>query len=620
MIFGIYDPSQPADILRHTVQQTVIDCPSVEVWAEDAIALAWTSSGISSLDEPHQPYCRDRTVSVFEGKLYNLDEIQSRLSNAPPLSTDNSGRAIGLLYEGFGEDLLEQVNGKFSFAVWDRRSQTLTLGRDRLGIQSLFYSSQGGRLLFSSSLKTLLKMPGIEKQLDYRAVIDYLLYCYNPSRDRSFFQGIYKLPASHLLKVNRNEVTRHQYWNLDFTRAEPKTEIEYKSEIPALIEDAVRIRINSQQPPGVLLSGGIDSSTMVSLTTKLSSTPVSTFSFRCRGKSYDESQYARLIADRFGTHHTEVAYETESVRCIAEVAAAMDEPLCDIGIEIATFLLGRAASGKVSYVFSGEGGDELFGGHPVYTADKVAAYIDRLPQPLLKPITQLLQTLPDSDRKKNLQVKLKRFAYSVAFPPELLSHRWRIYYTAAELDTLCTDELLADSTPEALFDTMLEQTKKPEPDLLSRCLSSDYWTLVNFYLRRLELLRQFGIENRLPLLDYRLVEYAAKIPSDLKLRGFSDTKYIYKQALRGILPDDILFDRPKLGHSVPMKNWLRQEPEIINWITEILNSESFQQRGLFKAGAIQKLLEEHSSKLHNHSHRLWALVVLELWFREYLDK
>ena len=617
MIFGIYDPNRSADALRQILQEAVSEPSNVQVWAEDSIALAWVKSGITSLDEPHQPYQSDRTASVFEGKLYNLAEIQSRLET-DDLSKERSGAAIGMLYERYGEDLLEGINGKFSFAVWDKRSHTLTLGRDRLGIQSLFYSSQGDCLLFSSSLKTLLKLPGISKQLNHQAVIDYLLYCYNPSRDTAFFQGIYKLPASHLLKANNSGVTRHQYWNLDFN-TEPKTEEQYKEEIPALIEDAVKLRLDTQQPPGVLLSGGIDSSTMVSLTSKLSSTPISTFSFRCRGKSYDESQYARLIADRFKTNHTEVSYETTEVTSIAEVAASMDEPFCDIGIEIATFLLGRAAHNKVSYVFSGEGGDELFGGHPVYTADKLAAYVDRLPKPIIAPITKVLQTLRDSDRKKNLQVKLKRFSYSVAFPPELLSHRWRIYYTAAELDTLCTEKLLADSSADALFDTMLEQTQKTEPDLLSRCLSSDYWTLVNFYLRRLELLRQFGIENRLPLLDYRLVEYAAKIPSNLKIKGFGDTKYIYKQALRGILPDEILFDRPKLGHSVPMKNWLRKETEIINWVTDILNSASFRQRGLFKAKAIQKLLDEHRNKLHNHSHRLWALVVLELWFREYLD-
>ena len=348
MIFGIYEPNQSADALRQTVQDAVSEPSTVKVWTKDSIALAWLKSGISTLDEPHQPYHSDRTVSVFEGKLYNLAELQSRLGT-DVLSTECSGKALGMLYERYGEDFLERVNGKFSLALWDKRSQTLTLGRDRLGIQSLFYSSQGDRLLFSSSLKTLLKLPGISKQLNHQAVIDYLLYCYNPSRDRSFFQGVYKLPASHLLKVNSSGVTRYQYWNLDFSNTESKTEDQYKTEIPALIEDAVKLRLDTQQPPGVLLSGGIDSSTMVSLTSKLSSTPISTFSFRCRGKSYDESQYARLIANRFQTNHTEVPYETKEVSCIAEVAASMDEPFCDIGIEIATFLLGRTASGQVSH-------------------------------------------------------------------------------------------------------------------------------------------------------------------------------------------------------------------------------------------------------------------------------
>ena len=373
--------------------------------------------------------------------------------------------------------------------------------------------------------------------------------------------------------------------------------------------------MDPQQAPGVLLSGGIDSSTMVSLSSQLSESPLSTFSFRCQGKSYDESYYARLVAERYGTQHTEVAYEPDSLTHLAEAAAAMDEPFCDIGIEIATYLLGQAASGKVSYVFSGEGGDELFAGHPVYSADKAAPYIDRIPKPLLSPLLQALQNIPDTDQKKNIQVKLKRVAYSLGFPPELLSHRWRTYYTAAELSQLCSSDLLANSSADNLFDTMLKHTQVDGPDIISRCLNSDYWTLVNFYLRRLELLRQFGIENRLPLLDYRLVEYAAKIPSDLKLRGFSNTKYIYKEALRGTLPNQILFDRPKLGHSVPMKNWMRQEPVVRDWIHSILSSATFNNRGLFCPTFVQQLLNEHFSKTHNHSHRIWSLVVLELWFR-----
>ncbi len=618
MILGIYDPNRAADALRQMLRAAMPDTPCAQLWVDDGIALAWLPTGISSLDEPAQPYRSHQTVSVFEGKLYNLAQIQSRVGEAISLTPECSGQAIGQLYERYGADLLDQVNGKFAFAVWDRRSHTLTLGRDRLGIQSLFYTSDGQRLIFSSSLKSLLKLPGVPKQLNHQAVLDYLLYCYNPG-NTTFLQQIYKLPASQLLKANDRGVTLHQYWQLSFATVERQSEADYCEAIPALIQDAVQLRMKTDQPPGVLLSGGIDSSTMVALASQQSDTPLSTFSFRCHGKSYDESQYARLVAQRFGTQHTEVPYEPENLTHLAAAVAAMDEPFCDIGIEIATFLLGNAAQGKVSYVFSGEGGDELFGGHPVYTADKAAVYIDRIPKAVLQPLTHLLQRLPDSDQKKNLQVKLKRLAYSLTFPPELLSHRWRIYYTAGELDRLCSDALLANSSPNTLFDTMLKQTQVKGPDILSRCLSSDYWTLVNFYLRRLELLRQFGIENRLPLLDYRLVEYAAKMPSDLKLRGFSDTKYIYKQALKGILPDEILFNRPKLGHSVPMKNWMREQTVVKDWIADILSSETFRNRDLFQPSFVQQLLNQHLQKTHNHSHRLWALVVLELWLRNTFD-
>ena len=625
MILGIYDPQQSADKLRGKVQTAISGIELAQVWSDDAIALAWFPTNISSLDEPEQPYHSGQTISVFNGKLYNLADIQARLGGEaiPP---ERSGQAIGDLYERDGDEFLSEVNGKFAFALWDRRLQQLVLGRDRLGIQSLFYSTHGSQLVFSSSLKLLLKVPGIPKTLNRQAVIDYLLYCYNPSDD-TFFQNIYKLPASQLLKAGDRGVQLHPYWQLSFAEVDRKSEAQYCEEIPALIEDAVQLRIDKAQPPGVLLSGGIDSSTMVSLSSQLCDRPLSTFSFRCEGKSYDESQYARLVANRFGTQHTEVPYGPENLTHIAEVTAAMDEPFCDIGIEIATFLLGQTAKGKVSYVFSGEGGDELFGGHPVYTADKAAKYIDLIPRALLQPFSTGLQKLPDSNQKKNFQVKLKRLAYSIGFPSELLSHRWRIYYRADELKDLCTDSLLPDylssgsseALSERMFDTMLKHTQVEGPDVLSRCLSSDYWTLVNFYLRRLELLRPFGIENRLPLLDYRLVEYAAKIPSDLKLRGFSDTKYIYKQALRGILPHEILFDRPKLGHSVPMKNWMREQAAVKDWMVNILSSEKFKGRGLFNPDFVQRLLNEHFQKTHNHSHRLWALVVLELWFQNNLD-
>jgi asparagine synthase (glutamine-hydrolysing) len=250
----------------------------------------------------------------------------------------------------------------------------------------------------------------------------------------------------------------------------------------------------------------------------------------------------------------------------------------------------------------------------------VAALTEQVPPPLLEPALQLLQTLPDSDQKKNLQVKLKRFAYSLSFSKTLLSHRWRVYYKLRELKELCTPEFLATGKLDQLFDSMLQYTNEADGhDDLSRSLYSDYWTLVNFYLRRLELLKSLDLDNHLPLLDYQLVEYAAKIPSQYKIRRFSDTKYIYKKALIGIVPNSILFNRPKLGHSVPMKNWLREDFITQQWAVKILSDRRFKERNLFNEKFVQCLISEHIHKAHNYSHRIWSLVVLELWLREHLD-
>jgi asparagine synthase (glutamine-hydrolysing) len=275
----------------------------------------------------------------------------------------------------------------------------------------------------------------------------------------------------------------------------------------------------------------------------------------------------------------------------------------------------------LSYVLSGEGGDELFGGHPVYVADKVAAVVDRIPRAIVNPLARILRRIPDSDQKKNMQVKLKRFAYGLAFPPELLSHRWRVYYTPAELRELCTGDFLAECDMQELFDPMFKYTREVDgKDPLSRSLCSDYQTLVDFYLRRLSLLRQYSIESRLPLLDHRLVEYGAKIPSALKIRHMSETKYIYKKIVEGVLPSEILHNRPKLGHSVPMKNWLREDASLREWIRDMLGSEFLKKRGFFRDGIVQRMVDEHVQKSHNHSHRLWGLMVLECWLGSWFDR
>ncbi len=627
MILGVLDRRGVGSELQQELLRVAqaVSAPAVtstpSVWTNQRLGLCWAPTGIESLDEAPQPFLSEdgEIAAVFEGKIYNAEEIRDALGVGHRMRRDASGEVLVHLYEKHGDSLLESANGKFAFALWDDRNQRLLLGTDRLGIEPLFYFDDGQRLSFASSLRALMRAGWIDKRLSPAALLQYVLYSYNPGHP-TLIRGVKRLPAGHLLAVENSSPALKRYWHLSFAEICIKREEEYCEDILELIESSIRLRVESGRVPGVLLSGGTDSSAIVSLASRMSDEPIRTFSFRCTGRSYDESSFARFVSQEYGTRHQEIDYGPEALGLMTQAVSGMDEPFCDIGIEIGTYLLGRAAEHEVSYVLSGEGGDELFGGHPVYTADKFAAIADLLPGAIRRPAARLLQAIPDSTEKNDLQVKLKRFAYGLSFPAELGSRRWAAYYTPVELRQVCTRDLLEQCDLQALFEPVAAYGREADGnDLLSRSLYCDYHTLVSFYLRRLRLLRAFSIESRLPLLDHRLVEYAATVPSRLKLRGLSQSKYIYRKALEKVLPRRILYDRPKLGHSVPMKNWLREDSDIREWVGDVLSEEAVLKRGLFRPEAVQRLIEEHLSKRHNHSHRIWGLLVLELWMREWLD-
>jgi asparagine synthase (glutamine-hydrolysing) len=627
MIIGILDRDREGSQLKQDLLRVAGSTfpdrggDKAAVWSDSNLAFCSIPLQIDTLDEVPQPFANeDRTVFlVFEGKIYNASELKKLLGTDHRFQTGCSSEVLVHLYEERRNRFLDQVNGKFAFALWDKSEQRLLLGRDRLGIEPLFYFSDDKRFIFGSSLRSLLATGWIKKQLNYGALLHYLQFCYNPG-DETFVTNVFKLPAGHLLSLNDSGISIHKYWHLSFAEIQLKSEETYREEVLDLFEDAIRIRLDPHKPPGVFLSGGTDSSAIVSLTSRMPTNPIKTFSFRCGGKSFDESHYAQMVAQRYQTQHTVIPYDPDQLHKIFAIVESMDEPFCDIGIEIATWILGQAAHGKVSYVLSGEGGDELFAGHPVYVADKLAVVADRIPQAIMKPLTWILQRFPDNDQKKSFQVKAKRFAYNLSFPPELLSHRWRIYYTPQELKQLCTDDLLKHLDMNKRLDGMLKYNSDADgKDQLSRSLYSDYKTLVDFYLRRLGLLHILSVESRLPLMDYRLVEYGAKIPSWLKIRGLSNTKYVYKKILEEILPREILYGRPKLGHSIPMKNWLREDTRARELIQDVLSDGSSKNRGVFRINFVQQMIEQHMRKTQNHSHRLWGLLVLELWLRAWMD-
>ncbi|MEE8251053.1 MAG: asparagine synthase (glutamine-hydrolyzing), partial [Gemmatimonadales bacterium] len=526
MILGIFDRKRPGRELERDALRAASMLGGqrrTRVWADENVALCFLSNRNGHTAENEQPLLNeDKTISmVFEGRVHNAQEVKRYLGRGHADRTTCSGEVVLHLYEDNQDDFLNPVNGKFAFALWDKNKRQLLLGRDRLGIESLYYFDDGERLVFSSSLTALLSSGWVEKCLNPQAVLQYLLFCYNPG-DETLVRDVFRLPAAHILSCNGAGVSLERYWRLSFAETVVRSEDQTREELLNLIRDSIHIRLDSDDAPGVFLSGGTDSSAIVSLTSGMVADTFPTFSFRCEQGSYDESRYARFVARHYGTQHTEIPYRSEHLRLIAEAVEWMDEPFCDVGIEIGTYLLGQGAEGGVSYVLSGEGGDELFGGHPVYIADKFATLADRVPEPILKPLTWALRRIPDSDQKKNLQVKLKRFAYGLSFRSELLSHRWRIYYTRHEVEEACGKEFLAHCDLDRMFDAVLRYSEEADGgDKLSRSLYSDFHTVVSFYLRRVGLLRAFGLESRLPLLDYRLVEYSARTPSRMKVRGFS---------------------------------------------------------------------------------------------------
>ncbi|HDP97798.1 MAG TPA: asparagine synthase (glutamine-hydrolyzing) [bacterium] len=573
-------------------------------------------SGVNAIDENSEIWLdRKRSaVTLFSGSIFNRNRL---------FDTEARGISWGeVLYDEYMNkktSLLSELNGNYVLAFWNGKNQQLSLAQDHLGIEPLYYFHDDDKLVFASSIKAILRHPEIKAAINFGGLHSYLLFNYNPSQE-TLISGIKKLPQGHSLVFENRKLKTERYWCLSFNGVTTKNEQLISEELLSLLKDSVKVRVRNDATHGAFLSGGMDSSTVVGLMKPLVNGKIHTFSFRCKGKSFDESHYAKIVCDRYETDHHLVEYDAENALLIDDVVALMDEPFSDIGIEVASFILGKYAQGMVDYVLTGDGGDELFAGHPVYQADQVAQKFSRLPSPLQKAITGIFSLFPDTDKKKSFAVKAQRFAYSYQFSEKLFSNRWRIYYQPSELKRLFqngfTNKLL-EADPLLEIEAIYQQADGV--DHLSKTLYGDYFTVVSFYLRRMQLLRAFGIEGRFPMLDPRLVEYAAKIPSELKLKG-SETKYILHKTMSGVLPDEIVFRKDKLGHSVPFKNWLRDEPRLKGFIQDILSPEKIKKRGFFNPAFVENLLTQHFKKTKNNSHRLWALTVLELWMQKNIDK
>lgn len=582
-----------------------------------ACGLVAPAMGMGALE--HASLDNDRLIACWSGTIYNRKELAAEIDFDDSIGGSDDCALFLQLYDRHGMSCVEKINGKFSFALFDAEKGCLLLARDRFGIEPLYYSIQDEYVAFASTISGIFQLTTQQREMNPSAVGKFLLFNYNPGF-QTFFNGINRLPGAHFLRVDKSDVSLKRYWQLTFNPV-PMDEADLSQKLLSHLRKAVSLRVDEERPPGVFLSGGMDSSTVVTLAAEKSPSQVNTFSYRCRAVSFDESEYARTMAEFTKSRHHEGEYGVEDVLLMPDIVKSMNEPFCDVGINIATHLLGKnAASSTTEYILTGDGGDELFAGHPVYEADKMARFVDYFPKAFLSPVLKIFSALPDSDQKKNLSVKLKRFAESLAYPKELLSHRWRVYYTDREFSHLGRSDFFQQLNWSDLLEDILQTNRECNAsDLLSRCLYSDYQTAVDFYLRRNDLNRCLGIESRFPLLDHELVEFCANMEPKMKIKGWFDTKYIFKKAMEGVLPHGIIYRKDKLGHSIPLKNWIRDDKQVREMILDHISPSVIKNRGLFDGEIITQMTNDHLNKRRNNSHRLWALAVLEMWMRHFMD-
>ncbi|MCU0643736.1 MAG: asparagine synthase (glutamine-hydrolyzing) [bacterium] len=557
---------------------------------------------------------------VFNGEIYNHKEIRKELEHyGHHFKTQTDTEAIVHAYEEYGENCVQKLNGMFAFAIWDQRKNQIFLARDRVGIKPLYYFFDKKRLVFGSELKSILQAGEIPRRIDLQALDNFLTLEYIPA-PLSIFQDIRKLAPAHTLTFKNNDISIREYWDVEL-KTNGSQLGELTTNLRDLLQDAVKIRLMSDVPLGAFLSGGVDSSSIVALMAQVMDQPVKTFSIGFEDSTYNELEYARLIAKTFKTDHHEFIIKPDAVELSDTLLKYLDEPFGDFSI-FPTYLVSKMAREYVTVVLSGDGGDELFAGYDTYIADKIAKkYYSRLPHGLRNGVmTKIMDLIPPSSKKKGLINRAKRFVEGTKLPEDLHHTRWMIFLQEAEKDLLYSREMnsgILEKDSYKFIRNYFSNVAYNGSDEINKQMYVDLKTyLVDDILVKVDRMSMAtSLEARVPFLDYRFVEFAATIPGEYKMQG-KKTKVILKQAMEELLPKEILY-RGKEGFSIPIKNWLKKELKPL--MMDTLAPEKIKREGFFNSEYIDKLVNEHLKGAENHSHRLWALIIFGRWYDLYMS-
>jgi asparagine synthase (glutamine-hydrolysing) len=588
------------------------------LFVDDSFGMAVRRLSIIDLEGGHQPIGNeDESLWIsYNGEIYNFPELREDLiARGHRFRTRTDTETILHLYEQKGTDALSDLNGMFAFAIFDRRSRRLFIARDRVGVKPLFYAHRNGRFVFGSDVKCLILAGGVTDELDPTGIHHYLSLNYIPA-PHTIFREVRSLLPGHWLTLDAEAGLRTGcYWDVRYSNGTRGTEAGAIERLREILADSVKKRLLADVPVGVLLSGGIDSSAVASYMCRARREPVKTFSVHFPQSSYSEIPYARTVAGVLGTDHHEVEVDAPDPAFIEKLVWDLGQPYADSSM-VPLHHVCRLARQHVKVVLSGDGGDEVFAGYQTYTAYRLASLYRKLPALVSERwVPSLIGRLPTSDRKISLEYRAKRFVRAAALPPEVAHYEYKVLFDEAEKAALYRHgNGNARSYPDSY--TLFEDAYRRSDDggeTLNRLLYADTKIyLPDDILVKVDRMSMANsLEARVPLLDYRLVEFAASLPPRLKHRGTTG-KVVLRRAMKGILPDAIR-RRKKAGFNVPASLWLKGP--LRGMVEDYLGERGVRDVGLFKPSAVSGVVADHMNGVQDRSREIWGLLVLHVWHR-----
>ncbi len=588
---------------------------------KDSVGLGMRRLAIIDLVGGQQPiYNEDRTIAiVFNGEIYNYLELREKLEKlGHRFYTNCDTEAIVHAYEAYGADCPKHLRGMFAFAIWDENKEELFLARDRVGKKPLLYAQLPNQLVFGSEFSALLLHPQVSRDVEPEALDAYLSFMCVPA-PLTAYKSIKKLEPGHTLRWTRKgEIKIERYWQPDFSKKIKVSEEEAGERAIEILREAVRVRLMSEVPLGAFLSGGIDSSAVVALMSEASSSPVKTFSIGFEEQDFSELHHARRVAEHVGADHHEFIVRPDALEVLPTLVEHYGEPYADSSA-IPTYYVSRETRRHVTVALNGDGGDECFAGYERYAVMRVAETYHRLPAALRKHfVERAFEMLPSGRGGRSLTARAKRFMRGASLPKVERYLRWVSVFDMPDKRELYSEEFHHEAENWRAADWLEPWFVSANGSgLLDATLLADTMTyLPNDLLVKVDIASMaVSLEARSPFLDHHVIEFAASLPENLKLRGLT-TKYILKRVLKKLLPSENL-ERRKMGFGVPIGHWFRGELQ--GFLRETILSERALKRGLFKPESVKQLVELHTRRERDFSHKLWTLLMLELWFQRFID-